>query len=174
MRPQCASFGTCSKKATGQTDSGAGNPALANERGAHTTGTIVDATILHAPTSTKNQHQQGDPGMHQTKKANQWYFGMKAHMGVDRQDQDHPNRRGDGGKRGGFRDAARSVARRRNAGVGQSGVSQTDPSDPGMRTAGPELHPSALTLQGSSGRKWSGRRTGPTQRCGRRWSTCSG
>jgi IS5 family transposase len=48
-----------------------------------TTGTIVDATILHAPTSTKNQGQQRDPEMHQPKKGNQWYFGMKAHVGVD-------------------------------------------------------------------------------------------
>jgi IS5 family transposase len=48
-----------------------------------TTGTIVDATILHAPTSTKNRQQQRDPEMHQTKKGNQWYFGMKAHVGVD-------------------------------------------------------------------------------------------
>ena len=48
-----------------------------------TTGTIVDATILHASTSTKNREQQRDPEMHQTKKGNQWYFGMKAHVGVD-------------------------------------------------------------------------------------------
>jgi IS5 family transposase len=48
-----------------------------------TTGTIVDATILHAPSSTKNREQQRDPEMHQTKKGNQWYFGMKAHVGVD-------------------------------------------------------------------------------------------
>src|SRR5437868_15307080 len=48
-----------------------------------TTGTIVDATILHAPTSTKNQKQERDPEMHQTKKGKQWYFGMKAHVGVD-------------------------------------------------------------------------------------------
>src|SRR5215471_8944243 len=48
-----------------------------------TTGTIVDATIVHAPTSTKNREQQRDPEMHQTKKDNQWYFGMKAHVGVD-------------------------------------------------------------------------------------------
>jgi transposase, IS5 family len=47
------------------------------------TGTIVDATILHAPSSTKNREQQRDPEMHQTKKGNQWYFGMKAHVGVD-------------------------------------------------------------------------------------------
>src|SRR5271170_4623036 len=48
-----------------------------------TTGTIVDATILHAPTSTKNREQLRDPEMHQTKKGKQWYFGMKAHVGVD-------------------------------------------------------------------------------------------
>jgi len=48
-----------------------------------TTGTIVDATILHAPTSTKNREQQRDPEMHQTKKGKQWFFGMKAHVGVD-------------------------------------------------------------------------------------------
>src|SRR5438034_4554740 len=45
-----------------------------------TTGTIVDATILHAPTSTKNREQQRDPEMHQTRKGKQWYFGMKAHV----------------------------------------------------------------------------------------------
>src|ERR1700677_2435992 len=48
-----------------------------------TTGTIVDATILHALSSTKNREQQRDPEMHQTNKGNQWYFGMKAHVGVD-------------------------------------------------------------------------------------------
>jgi IS5 family transposase len=48
-----------------------------------TKGTIVDATIIHAPSSTKNQSQQRDPEMRQTKKGGQWYFGMKAHVGVD-------------------------------------------------------------------------------------------
>ena len=46
-------------------------------------GTIVDATIISAPSSTKNQTKERDPEMHQTKKGNQWYFGMKAHIGVD-------------------------------------------------------------------------------------------
>ena len=44
-------------------------------------GTIVDATIIHAPSSTKNRLKQRDPEMKQTKKGNQWYFGMKAHVG---------------------------------------------------------------------------------------------
>ena len=47
------------------------------------TGTIVDATIINAPSSTKNADKARDPEMHQTKKGNQWYFGMKAHFGVD-------------------------------------------------------------------------------------------
>jgi len=46
-------------------------------------GTIVDATIITAPSSTKNRRKERDPEMHQTKKGNQWYFGMKAHIGVD-------------------------------------------------------------------------------------------
>lgn len=46
-------------------------------------GTIVDATIINAPTSTKNKGKQRDPDMHQTKKGNQWYFGMKTHIGID-------------------------------------------------------------------------------------------
>lgn len=46
-------------------------------------GTIVDATIVHAPSSTKNNKGERDPEMHQTKKGNQWYFGMKIHSGVD-------------------------------------------------------------------------------------------
>jgi len=49
------------------------------------TGTIVDATIIDAPSSTKNRDGQRDPEMHQTRKGNQWYFGMKAHIGVDSQ-----------------------------------------------------------------------------------------
>ena len=46
-------------------------------------GTIVDASIIEAPSSTKNRCGKRDPQMHQTKKGNQWYFGMKAHIGVD-------------------------------------------------------------------------------------------
>ncbi|VXC42163.1 hypothetical protein PSEUDO8Z_100433 [Pseudomonas sp. 8Z] len=44
-------------------------------------GTIVDATLIHAPTSTKNKKRERDPQMHQTKKGNQYYFGAKAHIG---------------------------------------------------------------------------------------------
>jgi len=47
-------------------------------------GTLVDATLIAAPSSTKNEKKQRDPEMHQTRKGNQWYFGMKAHIGADR------------------------------------------------------------------------------------------
>jgi transposase, IS5 family len=65
--------------------------ALFDEINAHLTvqgllmraGTIVDATIIAAPSSTKNEGKTRDPDMHQTKKGNQWFFGMKAHIGVD-------------------------------------------------------------------------------------------
>jgi transposase, IS5 family len=46
-------------------------------------GTVVDATLIAAPSSTKNSSSERDPEMHQTKKGNQWHFGMKAHVGVD-------------------------------------------------------------------------------------------
>ncbi len=46
-------------------------------------GTIVDASIISAPPSTKNKDKSRDPDMHQTRKGNQWFFGMKAHIGVD-------------------------------------------------------------------------------------------
>ena len=47
-------------------------------------GTIVDATIIAAPPSTKNAEKARDPEMHQTKKGKDWHFGMKAHVGTDR------------------------------------------------------------------------------------------
>ena len=84
MRPRCASFGTCWKSTNwGNRSWEQVNLHLQAQGVRITTGTIVDATILHAPTSTKNRQQQRDPEMHQTKKGNQWYFGMKAHVGVD-------------------------------------------------------------------------------------------
>jgi IS5 family transposase len=47
-------------------------------------GTIIDATLIAAPSSTKNEKRERDPEMHQMKKGNQWYFGMKVHIGVDK------------------------------------------------------------------------------------------
>lgn len=48
-------------------------------------GTLVDATLIAAPSSTKNRDHARDPEMHQTKKGNQWHFGLKAHIGVDQE-----------------------------------------------------------------------------------------
>lgn len=59
------------------------NRYLTNRKIKVNNGTIVDATIIHAPSSTKNDFGERDPEMHQTRKGNQWYFGMKAHIGVD-------------------------------------------------------------------------------------------
>jgi IS5 family transposase len=59
------------------------NTGLAHQGLLLKTGTVVDATIIAAPSSTKNSSGERDPEMHQTKKGNQWHFGMKAHIGVD-------------------------------------------------------------------------------------------
>lgn len=59
------------------------NAHLARKGQSLRAGTIVDATIIAAPSSTKNQDGERDGEMHQTKKGNQWHFGMKAHIGVD-------------------------------------------------------------------------------------------
>lgn len=60
--------------------------ALLKERGLlMSQGTLIDATLIAAPSSTKNKDHNRDPEMHQTKKGNQWYFGMKAHIGADDQ-----------------------------------------------------------------------------------------
>ena len=56
---------------------------LARERKPVSGGTIVDATIINAPDSTKNREKQRDPEMHSVKKSNKWYFGIRAHVGVD-------------------------------------------------------------------------------------------
>ena len=60
--------------------------ALLKERGLlMSQGTLIDATLIAAPSSTKNKPHARDPEMHQAKKGNQWHFGMKAHIGVDEQ-----------------------------------------------------------------------------------------
>ncbi len=59
------------------------NAHLARKGQSLRSGTIVDARLIAAPSSTKNAHHARDTEMHQTRKRNQWYFGMKAHIGVD-------------------------------------------------------------------------------------------
>ena len=61
------------------------NKLLSDKRLLLKSGTLVDATIINAPSSTKNEDRERDPEMSQTRKGNQWYFGMKVHIGTDRQ-----------------------------------------------------------------------------------------
>ena len=87
-------------------------------------GTIVDATIIAAPASTKNRAQQRDPEMHQAKKGNQWYFGMQAHIGVDAHTGLVHSLATTAANVGRTRDAgAAAPPRERDAGVGRRGVS---------------------------------------------------
>ena len=84
-------------------------------------GTIVDATILNAPTSTKNAAQERDPEMRQTRKGQQWYFGMKVHVGTDLAGPralDRDDGRGDGG----HHPAPRPAERRGDGAVWGSGL----------------------------------------------------
>jgi hypothetical protein len=103
------------------------------------TGTIVDATIISAPSSTKNAAKARDPEMHQTKKGNQWYFGMKAHLGVDSRSKlihaavATPANVAEQG-------AARTAAWPGDPGVGRSGLSRSARGDPPEGVAGAGFH----------------------------------
>src|SRR6266581_2417198 len=121
-----------------------------------TTGTIVDATILHAPTSTKNPGAAARSGDAPDEEGQTMVLRDEGARGGRQQDEDHPHGGGDGGQCSRFGGAARSIARRRNASVGRSGLSWTDRSDPGVRAAGSGLHPSALPLQESYRRSGAG------------------
>jgi IS5 family transposase len=112
-----------------------------------TTGTIVDATIIHAPCSTKNRDQSRDPEMHQAKKGKNWYFGMKAQCGCGQQDEDHSHGGSDSGQRFRCGCVARLVAWGRNASLGRWRLSRTDRGDPRMRSASAGFHPAAVPLQ---------------------------
>ena len=86
MKRRCASSGICWRHTTWAASYSTLINEYLEENGLKvSTGTIVDATIIDAPTSTKNKEGKRDPEMHQTKKGNEWYFGMKGHIGVDSQ-----------------------------------------------------------------------------------------
>ena len=74
-------------------------------------GTIVDATIINAPSSTKNAEKKRDPEMHQTRKGKQWYFGMKVHTGTDADSGLVHTMQAHGGQRGRCERVGRTVAR---------------------------------------------------------------
>ena len=88
-------------------------------------GTIVDATIIDAPPSTKNRTGQRDPEMRQVKKGNQYHFGMKLHIGVDAQ-TGVVQRCDDAGERERRDRSAPAAARGRVAGVGGCGISRSE------------------------------------------------
>jgi hypothetical protein len=77
-------------------------------------GTVVDASLIAAPSSTKNESEKHDPEMAQTKKGNQWHFGMKAHIGVDADSglSDSSGGMHNGHGRGHYADGALSAWRR--------------------------------------------------------------
>ncbi len=104
-----------------------------------TTGTIVDATILHAPSSTENREQQRDPEMHQTRKGKQWYFQMKAHVGASKTKLIHTAvaTTANGGR---CHDTSGPITRRGDAGVGRPSVSRAERSDSPVCSAGSDSH----------------------------------
>jgi transposase, IS5 family len=88
------------------------------------TGTIVDATIINAPSSTKNARQERDPEMHQTRKGKQWLLRDESTRGSGQPDQVDSFGGGDGGECSRFHDAAPPAARRGDAGMGRSSLSR--------------------------------------------------
>ena len=118
----------------GETRCGRSHAAKVNEylesRGVRISrGTIVDATILAMPSSTKNRSGERDPEMHQTRKGKQWYFGLKAHVGVDSK-QGHVHSVCTSAASVEDSTAAGPAARRRTKSVGRWRVSGTGRSDP--------------------------------------------
>jgi len=101
------------------------------------TGTIVDATIIHAPSSTKNEAGKRDPEMRQTRKGNQWYFGLKAHIGVDAKEGTVHTLVTTSANVADSTVLPRPAARRGAQGVGRRRLSGTDQGDPTSRPEGP-------------------------------------
>src|SRR6202007_1990873 len=123
-----------------------------------TTGTIVDATIIHAPSSTKNRSGERDPEMHQTRKGKQWYFGLKAHIGVDSK-QGHVHS---------VCTSAASVADKHMLpdllqGVGRRRVSGTERSDPAGGSASARYDQPESPIQELCGRVTKGQEPGEGQ-----------
>lgn len=121
---------------------------ILQERGIKVSGgTIVDATIIAAPSSTKNADKKRDPEMRSTKKGNQWHFGMKLHIGVDSKTGTDPQCGGQFGQRARQRSPARSVAWERNACVWRQRVPGSGTNDTQEGAARKGLHTSACLPQ---------------------------
>ena len=135
-------------------------------------GTIVDASIIAAPSSTKNREGARDPEMHQTRKGNEWHFGMKAHIGVDAER--------DWCMACGRRRRTRTIFGRRGrcftaagGGVGDAATGDREVGGHGRPSGavacGDETGAAAAPGAGRAGGCASGTRL----RCGQRWSTRS-
>ena len=129
------------------------------------TGTIVDATIISAPSSTKNAKKARDPEMHQTKKGNQWYFGMKAHIGVDSRSKlihaavATPANVADG-------TVLPDLLHGKETRVWGDQAYRPAGGDPAARTKGPGFHQSPLTATAVLWMRSSGRKIVPSPKCG--------
>ena len=104
-------------------------------------GTIVDATIISSPSSTKNRQKERDPEMHQTKKGNQWYFGMKAHIGVDSRTKLIHSVAATAANVHDSQVLPRPAACTGDPRVGGRRLQRTTRRDPAPRSRGPELRP---------------------------------
>ena len=125
-------------------------------------GTIVDATLIEAPTSTKNKAKRRDPDMHSTRKGRQWYFGMKAHVGVDSQSKL-------------IHSVAVTPANTHDLRYWKSCCMEEKPGCLGQKKAlsvrrRPETIPARRGQDTASYRMRKGRGIGTSQKCGAKWS----
>jgi IS5 family transposase len=128
-----------------------------------TTGTIVDATIIHAPSSTKNRSGERDPEMHQTRKGKQWYFGLKSTHRSGLQARPCAFGVHVGGFGGGQAPAARPAARRGAQGVGRRWISGTGRSHPAGGWARARYDQPESAIQELCGRVTKGQEPGEGQ-----------
>ena len=118
-------------------------------------GTIVDATIIHAPSSTKNRSGEREPELHPTRKCRPWYFGLKAHIGVDsKQGHVHSVCRSAASVADSI--CCRPAARRGTQGVGRRSVSGTGRSDRAGSSPGARYDQPAGEIQELCGRDREG------------------
>ena len=136
------------------------------------TGTIVDATIISAPSSTKNDKGERDGEMHQTRKGNQWFFGMKLHIGVDSETGLATQRSGDRCQRARQAPVAAVAARGRTRGLRGQRLRRSAGTDrsQGAECSGPK------PIDASTAPDWlptsSASSTASSPRRVRGWSTC--
>ena len=125
----------------------------------------------HAPCSTKNREQERDPEMHQTKKGNQWYFGMKAHVGRGQQDEADSLGRGDGGQRADSTVLPELLHGEETKVWGDQAYRGQTESDAGSGARGAGHDHAGIAIRIASTKR-NARRTGRSRECARKLSTC--